>query len=497
MQISASTRLDDLLRAYPFLRDRLVALSPKFAKLNNPILRRTVGKLATLGQAAGLADMPVDDLLKAIAAAIEPASGERVSVAAPVGAAGSADGAFRDKEARLEVLKDIIRDLHAGEDIGRLRKRFADLVKDLGPTEIPEMEQRLIAEGMPESEVKRLCDVHVQVFQEALAGTAATETVPGHPLHTLAAENRVLEGILEALRKTSQELKFSDEGFTPGLRDRMIKTLDRLREIDKHFLKKENQLFPLLEDKGVSGPSKVMWAIHDDIRAHLKAFRGHVEAGRSAEASALGLQLETELRDMITKEEKILFPMAVETLGDRDWARVKHGEESVGYAWITPGTQWRPAVDDATPIIPSRKHSDGAAAAEVALDTGAMSPEMLNLVLKHLPLDISVVGADDAVLYYSEGPERIFPRSPAVIGRKVQNCHPPASVHVVERILAAFKDGSRDVAEFWIRPKDRVIHIRYFAVRDADRTYRGCLEVSQDVTAIHGLQGERRLLDWD
>jgi DUF438 domain-containing protein len=495
MQISASTRLDDLLRAYPFLQDRLVALSPKFAKLNNPILRRTVGKLATLGQAAGLADMPVDDLLKAIAAAIEPTAGERVSVAG--GAAESSARSFRDKEARLEVLKDIIRDLHAGEDIGKLRRRFSELVKDLGPTEIPEMEQRLIAEGMPESEVKRLCDVHVQVFQESLAGRTAPETVPGHPLHTLVAENRALEGILEALRKTSQELKFSDEGFTPGLRDRMIKTLDRLREIDKHFLKKENQLFPLLEDKGVSGPSKVMWAIHDDIRAHLKALRGHIESGRAAEASALGLQLETEMGDMITKEEKILFPMAVETLEERDWARVKHGEESIGYAWIVPGTQWRPEVDDATPIVPGPKRAGNGSLAEFALDTGAMSPELVNLVLKSLPLDISVVGADDSVLYYSEGPERIFPRSPAVIGRKVQNCHPPASVHVVERILAAFKDGSRDAAEFWIRPKDRVIHIRYFALRDADRTYRGCLEVSQDVTAIQGLRGERRLLDWD
>ena len=498
MVISASSKLDDLLRAYPFLLGDLTALSPKFGKLNNPILRRTIGKLATLGQAAGLADMPVDGLLAAVASAIKRSTGESVSVESAPGKGAPADQAFRDREARLEVLKDIIRDLHNGEDIDRLRKRFSDLVKDLGPTEIPEMEQRLIEEGMPESEIKRLCDVHVQVFQESLAGRSAPETVPGHPLHTLAAENRALEGILEALGKTSQELKLSAEGFTPGLRDRMLSTLDRLQEIDKHFLKKENQLFPLLEDKNVSGPSKVMWAIHDDIRAHLKELRSYVEAGRGVEATAMGLQVGTEIRDMITKEEKILFPMTLETLDDRDWARVKHGEESVGYAWIMPGTEWKPAVDDATPIVRrSGGYGDAGAAAELVLTTGHLTPEMVDLVLRRLPLDISVVGADDAVLYFSEGPERIFPRSPAVIGRKVQNCHPPASVHVVEMILSAFKDGSRDVAEFWIRLKGRVIHIRYFAIRGEDRAYRGCLEVSQDVTGIQGLSGEKRLLDWE
>ena len=208
MLISSATKLDDLLRAYPFLREHLTALSPKFAKLNNPILRRTIGKLATVGQAAAMADLPAEELLRSVAAKVTEVTGDCVEL--PAAGGTIADRTVRDKEARLEILKDIIRDLHAGEDIERLRRRFADLVKDLGPTEIPEMEQRLIEEGMPESEVKRLCDVHVQVFRESLAGRSAPETIPGHPLHTLAAENRALEGILEALRKTGMELKLSE-----------------------------------------------------------------------------------------------------------------------------------------------------------------------------------------------------------------------------------------------------------------------------------------------
>ncbi len=130
------------------------------------------------------------------------------------------------------------------------------------------------------------------------------------------------------------------------------------------------------------------------------------------------------------------------------------------------------------------------------LDTGGLSLEQVNLMLKHLPVDISFVDENDEVRYYSDAPDRIFTRTPAVIGRKVQNCHPPDSVHMVNRIIAAFRAGEKDTAEFWIVMKGSFLLIRYFAVRDADGGYRGCLEVSQDVTAIRALEGERRLLDW-
>jgi DUF438 domain-containing protein len=135
-------------------------------------------------------------------------------------------------------------------------------------------------------------------------------------------------------------------------------------------------------------------------------------------------------------------------------------------------------------------------AGSISLDTGSLTAEQINLMLTHLPVDLSFVNENDEVLYYSATPERIFPRSPGVIGRRVQNCHPPKSVDTVERILAEFKAGRKDTAEFWIQMRGKFLHIRYFAVRDADGKYKGCLEVSQDVTAIRALDGERRLLDW-
>jgi DUF438 domain-containing protein len=131
------------------------------------------------------------------------------------------------------------------------------------------------------------------------------------------------------------------------------------------------------------------------------------------------------------------------------------------------------------------------------LDTGALAPELINLLLTHLPVDVSFVDEEDTVRYYSAKKDRIFPRSPGVIGRKVQNCHPPKSIDVVSRILKAFKAGTRDTAEFWIETGGKFVHIRYFAVRDAKGRYRGCLEVSQDVTRIRALAGQKRLLDWE
>jgi hypothetical protein len=355
------------------------------------------------------------------------------------------------------------------------------------------MEQELISEGLPEEEVRKLCDVHVQVFEDSLAAQPAPLTVPGHPLHTLAEENRAMEKITAQVQDLLSRLRSGPApGDWPAHRGRLSSLAASLAEIEKHYLKKENQLFPRLEARGVSGPSKVMWAVHDDIRAHLKDFRRAVELGDPELAARTGQWVLQEMRDMVTKEEKILFPMCLEMLDEADWVRVKKGEEEIGYAWIAPAPAWSPAS-----AATSAPETAGTGAGTIPLDTGALTSEQIDLMLKHLPMDISFVDENDTVVYYSGTPERIFPRSPGVIGRKVQNCHPSKSVDIVERILKAFRSGERDAAEFWIDLRGRFVHIRYFALRDRTGTYRGTLEVTQDATGIRHLQGERRLLDWD
>jgi uncharacterized protein len=465
MELTTKTKLTALLGTYPFLKDFLVGLNPNFKALDNPVMRNTLGKVATLGQVAMVGGMDADELMTKIAAEIKARSGETVDVGQ----------SLLTPEERQEILKGIIRDLHAGADIGLLKKRFLELIKDVSPSEIANMEQRLISEGMPEEEVKRLCSVHVEVFRESLEKKAVPGLPSGHPVHTYMLENRYAETILHEM------VELKDLSKLPAL-------IERLSAIDRHYTRKDNQLFPILEAKGIAGPSKVMWAIHDDIRAKLKDVSAKAGAG-TATRKDIG-ELSDMISDMVYKEEHILFPMALETLTDEEWVRVSSGEHEIGYAWVEPGEKMKPSGTMGQPV------SSGASGS-LNLDTGRLTLDQLNLLLTHLPVDLSFVNDQDEVVYYSNTPERIFPRSPAVIGRKVQNCHPPKSVHIVQNILDAFKSGRKDTAEFWIQLKGRFLHIRYFAVRDDSGKYVGTLEVSQDVTSIRALEGEQRLLDWD
>ena len=397
----------------------------------------------------------------------------------------------KDKQ---ETLKGIIRDLHKGESMDVLKRRFAELVKAVSPSEIAELEQKLIEEGMPEDEVKRLCDVHVEVFKESLEEQPTPQASPGHPVNTFMRENRASERIMADIISLLD--KIGDTPDTKISQDNKVSLrdlVDKLSELDIHYLRNENQLFPLLESHNVSGPSQVMWAIHDDIRALFRRARDGLSGDRMSSATPIIRELLQIIRDMIYKEEHILYPMSLEALSESDWRKVREGEEEIGYAWIEPGQEWAPETEVRKQPI---GEGESPVTEHLSLDMGHLSLEQINLMLNHLPVDISFVNENDEVVYYSRGDERIFSRSPAVIGRKVQKCHPSKSVHVVQKILDEFKSGGRDTAAFWIELNGRFIYIRYFAVRDAQGSYKGTLEVSQDVTEIRGLEGENRLLDW-
>ena len=486
MDLNANTKIDDLLQEYPFLMEYLVSRSPKFKLLESAVMRKTLGKVATLAQAASIGGIDPGQLLKDIAAEINKRSGVDV-VVRPEGGPGAP---LKDADARQEVLKGIMRDLHGGVEMSILKRRFHDLIKDIDPSEIAKMEQRLMDEGMPESEVKRLCDVHVEVFKESLSQQDVPSLPPGHPINTFMLENRAAEGIVHELGHVVAKLNdTSDKEFFTQHQPQLASLVEKLSQIDLHYLRKENQLFPILEKHSITAPSQVMWALHDDIRTALKSARAGVRDALVPEVFNSIKYAMKSIVDMIYKEEHILFPMAKDLLTDEEWLAVRSGEAEVGYAWITPGTGW---MSGATPSAAgTATHQD------LPLDTGHLSLTQLNLMLKHLPIDISFVNEQDEVLYYSALKERLFPRSPGVIGRKVQNCHPPKSMNMVQKILDEFKAGRRDTADFWIQMKGKFILIRYFAVRDDQGVYQGTLEVSQDVTDIKKLEGQKRLLDWD
>jgi hypothetical protein len=498
MKLTGDTKIQELLETYPFLEDFLPALHPRFAMLRNPVARATVGRMASLQNAAEMSGLGLADLLRAIAGEIE----RRAAASPPRGGTGAP--AEQTREQRVAALRGIIEDLHRGGDPAEARRRFAAAVGDVDASEIASLEEQMIRGGLPVTEVQRLCDVHVGAVRQALDRQGPLQVPAGHPVHTWLADNQIIAPLSDELGAIAREI--AARPADGELFARAGGVLERLVGIDNHYQRKENQLFPLLERHGISGPPKVMWGVHDEIRAQLKAARQAVGRRDAAAVGELAPKLARSLVEMIYKEEKILFPLALQTLSEPEWLAMRRGEEELGYALARPAADWRGGGQDPLRVIASpplaRDESASAPAepgpgAQLDLATGRLSPELVNLILTHLPVDLSFVDETDTVRYYSAGKERIFPRVPEVIGRKVQNCHPPKSVHVVTEILESFRAGRKDVAEFWIQLQGRFLHIRYFAVRDAGGAYRGCLEVSQDVTGIRALEGERRLLAWE
>lgn len=395
---------------------------------------------------------------------------------------------------RKQALKEVIQRLHAGESVDDLQEIFGDAIRGATAGEIADAERALISEGVSVGEIQRLCDLHVAVFRQSLDEEPTPESLPGHPVFTFRMENEVTQRLLEAMQETLENWQAGDLIALESLRQQT----ENLSAIEKHYSRKENLLFPYLEKKGFEGPSAVMWGVDNEIRAQMKQFNTSLNASDPdpASASAQLSQLAQAINEMIYKEEKILFPEALNRLSDAEWAEIRQQEEEIGYFNVTPRTTWQPtSQQDTQPIHPTRQEGEINVADLLPLDTGALTKEQINLMLTHLPVDVTFVDENDEVRYFSRGKERIFDRSPAIIGRAVTKCHPPQSVHRVEIILDDFRAGKRDVAEFWIQMGDKFIHIRYFALRDAQGAYRGCIEVSQEISHLRELQGEKRLLD--
>jgi len=413
-----------------------------------------------------------------------------------------------DPERQIK-LKEIIGRLHEGSSAGEVKREFAKLIKGVSAAEVAAMEQSLIDGGMPVEEVQRLCEVHVQVFESSLAKGGKPSEMAGHPVHTLLEENKL------AWKKAGR-LQAAAWAWTLGLgsAETAKASLDDLSAVIIHYTRKENQLFPYLERQGFTGPSRVMWGKHDEIRALFKEAREALD-GPSRGFLGLARRLGGKIRRMVFMEERILIPEAVRRLSGREWAEIRQGEEAIGFAWITPASLYDAGLVLATtPPVPASPteaieakeapNSLASATAQPAsiaglldLSTGKVPKEVLDIALKTMPVDISIVDENDKVLYYSDSPRRLFPRSPAAIGRSVQNCHPQKSVETVNKILASFKNKEKDKARFWIEMGGRFILIEYYALYDAEGIYRGTLEVSQDLTELRALQGQRRLLDWE
>lgn len=395
---------------------------------------------------------------------------------------------INNREYRQKILKEVIRELHAGKTVEEVKEKFAEAIEGVSPSEISAMETQLVKEGLPIEEIQNLCNVHAAVFKGSIEEIHHPEEIPGHPIHTFKEENRAIEEYIDNNLNPNAK-KFKEEDSRENINS-LIEDINLLWDIDKHYSRKENLIFPYLERYGITAPPQVMWGVDDEIRASLKDIKLLLTEYKGNRDEVLKKIEDTvhEIKEMIYKEEKILFPMALETLTEDEWITIYDESDEIGYAIISPDVEWK--LRRASNSRPKNDLESGS----VRFDAGSLTPKEINAIFNHIPVEMTFIDANDVVKYFSKGDERIFPRTKAVIGRTVQNCHPPASVDIVESILKDFKSGKKDSEKFWIKMGDLYVLISYFAIRDEDGKYMGTLEFSQNIAPIQQIKGEKRLL---
>lgn len=402
---------------------------------------------------------------------------------------------INNREYRRETLRKLIMRLHDGEPLEAVRKDFNTLLKGISTAEIVELENSLVAEGVPVEEIQRLCDIHAAILGssvEEIHNYKKLMEEEGHPVEIFKKENRGIEAFIENSLRPAME-NFRKDGSEENA-EKLLRAVSRLMEIDKHYNRKENLLFPYMEKYGITTPPKVMWGVDDEIRAEIKEAADDLRNRRNMPDILNKIEnVIAKIKDMIFKEENILFPMVSEVFTEDEWLTIYRESKEIGFCFIDDVEQWKPERVD----LEKEEQKKGEKEAEdgyIRFETGILEIEELSAMLDTLPIDITFVDRNDTVKYFSQSKDRIFARTKAVIGRKVQNCHPPASVHVVEKIVEDLKSGKKDHEDFWIRMGPRYVLIRYYAVRDEKGKFLGVLEVTQDIKPIQEITGEKRLI---
>ncbi len=404
---------------------------------------------------------------------------------------------INNSDERKKTLKGLILKLHQGDSEEEVREQLMESLSNIPYGEVVEVEQELISEGLPEEEVLRLCDAHSKVLEGKVDLSGAKAVPDGHPVDVMRKENEELKKSTAEIAKLLAEVK---ENPTEDITPRVMKLrglFNGLYDVDKHYQRKEYLLFPYLETQGVTGPPKVMWGKHDEIRELIK---GSIEILLTDGISAEELVASAELvlmpaiqgvNEMVPKEEEILFPMSLDKLTDADWYEISKQSLEIGYCLYDPQVEWKPEWAKDESINDAQK-----VGGQIQLPSGGFSVEELLAIMNTLPLDMTFVDKDDKVKYFSQGAERIFQRNRAILNRDVRLCHPPASAHIVEKIVEDFKSGKESRAPFWINMGGKMIYIEYFALRNEKGEYMGTLEVSHNVNVYRELEGEQRILSY-
>jgi hypothetical protein len=393
-----------------------------------------------------------------------------------------------------ELIKSLIKQLHEGKNPEEVKAKFRNILRTASPTEIAQAEQELVADGMPQQEIRKLCDVHLAIFKESLDKQRVQVEVD-HPIYVFMEEHKIILQHVEELKTMVQKVVAANSFEEVGEElHKLAQIAEHLMEVENHNVREENVLFPYLQKHGITEPPAIMWAEHNELKEKkkqlLKLLENHDKYAFQdfvKQLSETANFITEELSSHIYKENHILYPAALRAIKDEEWPEIREQCDELGYCCFTPSY-----------IVAEEKAKEEAEVpleGTIAFETGNLTPEEIESMLNNLPVEVTFVDAEDTVRYFNKGEERIFPRTKAVIGRKVQQCHPPKSIHIVNQVIDDLRKGKRKSADFWIDMKERKIHIRYFPVRNKEGEYLGVIEVTQDITDIQKIKGERRLLN--
>ena len=407
---------------------------------------------------------------------------------------------------------EIVHEIKSAYDEGRIsleeaRKALKDRVQHLAPYEIAIIEQEMVEETEDEC-IKEDIQAMLEVFQDVLV-TKDQELPENHPISCYRRENAKMKELL---------LSVEDLVQYPVIKNQWLELYEELLKFKIHLSRKQNQLYPVLEKKGFTRPTTTMWTLDDFIRDEITECYNLLLEDKEEEFIGKQAELVADVRDLMDKEENILYPTSLEMINEEEFRYMAEGDREIGFAYITVEPEKSPKQNISHTASQSTSPLSGLSSApgfaeelagllgkygfnnkeeKLNVTTGQLTLEQINLIYQHMPVDLSYVDENELVCFYTDTKHRVFPRSKNVIGRDVKNCHPKASVHIVEEIIKKFRSGEQDKAEFWINKPDLFIYIVYYAVRDENGKFRGVLEMMQDCTHIRSLQGSQTLLTWE
>ncbi len=403
-------------------------------------------------------------------------------------------------ENKIEKLTDFLLTYLRGDISKESAKKAVDSSFDkITAQEFALCEQSIGKSEIDDDELTERIEELITIVKDRLV-TNELDLAEGHPIDTYLKEVKAIRNVLDEIRGMKSK-KF--------IKNEWLEIYDRLLKIKTHFARKQNQLFSALEKKGFDKPTKIMWTLDDNVEHTIKTALTYLKDNE--EKCFLNMQDEVIdiVEDMMEKEENILYPTAIDLLSDEEFIEMRKGDDEIGYTLIdtpvsygnieekrdNPNTELLNDLKDL--LVKHGSLENIEKEKELDVSQGKLTLEQINLIFKHMQVDLSYVDENEISKFYTDTKHRIFPRSPGVIGRDVQNCHPKESVYMVEEIIKSFRSGEQDEAEFWIDMGDKFIYIIYNAVRDEHGKFRGVLEMMQDVTRIRSLEGSQRLLSWE